>query len=162
MAVSTPTPPPPPLFALWIGFIIAFIIMVEAPLTMACINPARDLGPRVAITILGWGAAAFPGVGRPWWVWTVGPILGALVGGAAWSFIFGRFLTPRPVDLEAAGTQADRRRPRRPVVTPTTTAVMKPREAGHHGRDRGRVIPGRRKERGPSPYHEWPRRGRSA
>jgi glycerol uptake facilitator protein len=47
--------------------------MVEAPLTMACINPARDLGPRIAITILGWGAAAFPGVGRPWWVWTVGP-----------------------------------------------------------------------------------------
>ena len=34
-----------PLFALFIGFIIAFIIMVEAPLTMACINPARDLGP---------------------------------------------------------------------------------------------------------------------
>jgi glycerol uptake facilitator protein len=97
-----------PLFALWIGFIIAFIIMVEAPLTMACINPARDLGPRIAITILGWGAAAFPGVGRPWWVWTVGPILGALAGGAAWSFIFGRFLTPRPVDLEAAGVQADR------------------------------------------------------
>jgi glycerol uptake facilitator protein len=97
-----------PLFALWIGFIIAFIIMVEAPLTMACINPARDLGPRIAITMLGWGAAAFPGVGRPWWVWTVGPILGALAGGAAWTFIFGKFLTPRPVDLEAAGVQADR------------------------------------------------------
>jgi len=69
-----------PLFALWIGFIIAFIIMVEAPLTMACINPARDLGPPIAITMLVWGAAAFPGVGRPWWVWTVGPILGALAG----------------------------------------------------------------------------------
>jgi glycerol uptake facilitator-like aquaporin len=40
--------------------IIAFIIMVEAPLTMACINPARDLGPHIAISILGWGAAAFP------------------------------------------------------------------------------------------------------
>jgi glycerol uptake facilitator protein len=50
-----------PLFALWIGF----IIMVEAPLTMACINPVRDLGPSIAIAILGWGAAAFPGVGRP-------------------------------------------------------------------------------------------------
>ena len=40
-------------------------------------------------------------------MWTVGPILGAVAGGAAWSFVFGRFLTPRPVDLEAAGTQAD-------------------------------------------------------
>jgi hypothetical protein len=59
--------------------------MVEAPLTMACINPARDLGPHIAISILGWGAAAFPGVGRPWWIWTVGPILGALAGGVAWS-----------------------------------------------------------------------------
>jgi glycerol uptake facilitator protein len=96
-----------PMFALFIGFIIAFIIMVEAPLTMACLNPARDLGPRLAILILGWGSAAFPGVGRPWWVWTVGPILGALAGGAGWHFIFSRFLTPRPVDALAAGTQAD-------------------------------------------------------
>jgi glycerol uptake facilitator-like aquaporin len=40
------------IHAPWIGFVIAFIIMVEAPLTMACINPARDLGPRIAISIL--------------------------------------------------------------------------------------------------------------
>jgi glycerol uptake facilitator protein len=52
-----------PLFALWIGFIIAFIIMVGAPLTMACINPARDLGPRIAIAILGWGRGRLPGGG---------------------------------------------------------------------------------------------------
>ena len=120
-----------PLFALWIGLIIAFIIMVEAPLTMACINPARDLGPRIAITILGWGDAAFPGVGRPWWVWTVGPILGALVGGAAWSFIFGRFLATRPVDVEAAGTQADRQE------TPTPGG-----DPHHHGsKDDGELPP---------------------
>jgi hypothetical protein len=60
-----------------------FIIMVEAPLTMACINPARDLGPHIAISILGWGAAAFPawedhgGSGRS--------APGALAGGVAWS-----------------------------------------------------------------------------
>jgi glycerol uptake facilitator-like aquaporin len=51
------------LFALFIGFIIAFIIMVEAPLTMACINPARDLGPRIAILMLGWGSRRVPRCG---------------------------------------------------------------------------------------------------
>ena len=98
---------PPAAFALFIGFIIAFIIMVEAPLTMACINPARDLGPRIAITMPA-GSAAFPGVGR-----LVGVDLGpssALGGGAAWSFIFVRFLTPRPWTwrpLESSGPTGD-------------------------------------------------------
>ena len=59
-------------------------------------------------------------------MWTVGPILGAVAGGAAWSFVFGRFLTPRPVDVEAAGTQADR------LETPTPGG-----DPHHHGNDEG-------------------------
>jgi Major intrinsic protein len=137
------------LFELSIAFGFAITVMVvvsgaEAPLTMACINPARDLGPRIVIAILGWGAAAFPGVGRPWWVWTVGPILGAVVGGVAWSFVFGRFQTPRPVDVEAAGTQADRLETPTPGGDPTTT-VTTTRETAHHGReDPYRLLPAQR------------------
>lgn len=97
-----------PLFAFIIGLVVGFIVIAEAPLTMAAINPARDLGPRIAIYFLGWGDLAFPGIGNaPWWVWTVGPTLGAIAGGAAWVFVLGRFLAPRPVDPEAAGTEAE-------------------------------------------------------
>ena len=96
-----------PLFALIIGLVVGFLVMVEAPLTMTGMSPARDLGPRIAIYLLGWGEIAFPGYGAPFWVWTVGPVLGAPIGGAAWVFLFGDFLKPRPVDPDAAGTEAE-------------------------------------------------------
>ncbi len=102
-----------PIFALIIGLVVGFLVMVEAPLTMTGMNPARDLGPRIAIYLLGWGEIAFPGYGSPWWVWTVGPILGAIAGGAAWVYVFGSFLAPRPVDPLAAGTEAEE------LATPT-------------------------------------------
>jgi glycerol uptake facilitator protein len=88
-------------FSLIIGGVVGFIIMVEAPLTMAGINPARDLGPRIATWIFGWGSVSFPGVGPAWWVWTVGPILGALAGGGV-AVLMSRFLQlhrqPEPVE----------------------------------------------------------------
>lgn len=83
-------------FAVVIGGVVGFIIMVEAPLTMGCINPARDLGPRITTWIFGWGSTSFPGVGPGWWVWTVGPILGALAGGGV-AILMGRFLRARSV-----------------------------------------------------------------
>ena len=96
-----------PVFALILGLVVGAIVAVEAPLTMAGINPARDLGPRIAISFLGWAGVAFAGPGAIWWVWTVGPILGAIAGGAAWMFLFGSFLASRPEDPLAAGTEAD-------------------------------------------------------
>ncbi|MGH3086830.1 MAG: MIP/aquaporin family protein, partial [Rubrobacteraceae bacterium] len=93
-------------FAITIGLVVGFIIMVLAPLTMSGINPARDLGPRIATYILGWGEVSFPGVGAPWWVWTVGPILGAAVGGAAYVYGLGGFLQ-RPEAPLSAGVEAD-------------------------------------------------------
>ena len=65
-----------------IGLVVGFIIMVEAPLTMAGINPARDLGPAGSSTWM-FGGATWPSrvVGPSWWVWTIGPIIGALAGG---------------------------------------------------------------------------------
>ena len=45
--------------------------------TSCGMNPARDLGPRLVTYGMGWGNAAFhPG----WWIFTAGPILGALLG----------------------------------------------------------------------------------
>lgn len=127
-----------PIFALIIGLVVGFIVMVEAPLTMTGMNPARDLGPRIAIYLLGWGEIAFPGYGAPWWVWTVGPILGAIAGGAAWVYVFGSFLVPRPIDPEAAGTEAEELRTPTPGGDPSTKRAAHEAADAVDGRDRER------------------------
>ena len=117
--------PSRPVFALILGLVVAFIVAVEAPLTMAGINPARDLGPRIAITFLGWNGVSFTGPGAIWWVWTAGPIAGAIVGGAIWQFLLGSFLAPRPEDALAAGTQAEELGSPTPGGTPTSAGASR-------------------------------------
>lgn len=112
-----------PIFALIIGLVVGAIVAVEAPLTMAGINPARDLGPRIAISFLGWAGVAFAGPGAIWWVWTVGPILGAIAGGAAWMYLFGSFLASRPEDPLAAGTEAEELGSPTPGGAPTSAGA---------------------------------------
>ncbi|QIN80035.1 aquaporin family protein [Rubrobacter marinus] len=114
-----------PVFSLILGLVVAFIVAVEAPLTMAGINPARDLGPRIAITFLGWNGVSFTGPGAIWWVWTLGPISGAIVGGAVWQFLLGSFLTPRPEDALAAGTQAEELGSPTPGGAPTSAGASR-------------------------------------
>lgn len=61
-----------------IGGTVAMIISVIAPLTQSCLNPARDFGPRLVTACMGWGqSVSFKG----WWVYVLGPIVGAVVGG---------------------------------------------------------------------------------
>lgn len=80
-----------PIFALVIGLVVGFIVVITSPQTMAAINPARDLGPRITTWLFGWGNIAFPGLpsgqGGPWYIWTVGPLLGGAMGGAFWTKI---------------------------------------------------------------------------
>lgn len=89
-------------FALHIGLVVGFIIMVLAPLTMSAINPARDLGPRITTWLFGWGSVSFPGVGPAWYVWTVGPIVGALAGGGV-AVLMGSKLKQRRAATAAPG-----------------------------------------------------------
>mmetsp|Transcript_3799 Transcript_3799/g.5118 ORF Transcript_3799/g.5118 Transcript_3799/m.5118 type:complete len:334 (-) Transcript_3799:153-1154(-) len=63
----------PPL----IGATVAGLISVYAPLTQACFNPARDFGPRIITAFTGWGRAIAM---KGWWLYVLGPILGALMG----------------------------------------------------------------------------------
>ena len=49
-------------------------------------NPARDLGPRLVSLCTGWGGAA---LSSGWWVYTLGPILGGILGGLAYSNTLG-------------------------------------------------------------------------
>lgn len=65
-----------------IGLTVTALIAVLAPLTQACFNPARDLGPRLFAALAGWGSQALPGP-RGWemlLVYAVAPVLGALCG----------------------------------------------------------------------------------
>ena len=63
-----------------IGLTVSLMISICAPLTQVGMNPARDLGPRIFAACAGWGRMAIPGPRDGFWVYIVGPILGAIVG----------------------------------------------------------------------------------
>lgn len=77
----------------FIGFSVAIIISVLAPLTQAGLNPARDLGPRLFALLAGWGTVALPGPNGIWWAYVVGPLLGGPVGAT----LYDRLLRAAPV-----------------------------------------------------------------
>jgi glycerol uptake facilitator protein len=80
------------LAPVFIGLTVAILISVIAPLTQACFNPARDLGPRLVAFFAGWGDIALPGPrGLSFLtVYILAPIGGALAGGG----LFVRVLRP--------------------------------------------------------------------
>ena len=73
---------------LLIGLAVASVIFFVAPLTQACLNPARDFGPRLVAYLTGWGNAALPdAVGGWFWVYILAPILGGTVAAILFKFI---------------------------------------------------------------------------
>lgn len=82
---------PQTLAAATIGLTVTLLISSVGPLTMACFNPARDLGPRVFSVLAGWGAVPFQANGAGWLtVYIVAPILGGLFGGGIYAACFKR------------------------------------------------------------------------
>ncbi|MFN0071573.1 MAG: MIP/aquaporin family protein [Chloroflexota bacterium] len=77
---ANPSAPPRGLVPLMIGATVAALIAVFAPVTQAGWNPARDLGPRIVAYLVGFGPIAFPGPLGGFWIYIVGPMLGAVVG----------------------------------------------------------------------------------
>jgi glycerol uptake facilitator-like aquaporin len=69
------------LAPLLIGFTVAVLIAVYGPITQAGWNPARDFGPRFIAWIAGWGKTAIPGPRNDFWVYIIGPMIGAPLGG---------------------------------------------------------------------------------
>ncbi len=81
--------------AVIIGLIVAVIGASMGYLESWAINPARDFGPRLFCYFAGWGSSALPSPGNYWWVPIVGPLLGGVVGGAAYQWLIHPFLPAR-------------------------------------------------------------------
>ena len=64
----------------FIGFTVATLISLFAPITQAGWNPARDFGPRLVSWFAGWGEIAIPGPEGGFWVYILGPLVGAPIG----------------------------------------------------------------------------------
>ena len=63
-----------------IGLTVAVLISLYAPFTQAGWNPARDLGPRLVAALAGWGSIALPGPQSGFWIYILGPCIGAPIG----------------------------------------------------------------------------------
>jgi glycerol uptake facilitator protein len=96
--------------ALMIGFLVAVIGASMGNLEAWAINPARDLGPRLFAYAAGWRASALPSPNNYWWIPIAGPLLGGVVGGAAYQFLIHPFLPARRRALDATRAEALSRR----------------------------------------------------
>lgn len=86
--------PPGHMAPVFIGLTVAIIISVLGPLTQACLNPARDWGPRVVASVAGWGKAALPGpngIGSVT-VYIIAPLVGGILGGGVYQILRPNYL----------------------------------------------------------------------
>ncbi|NRQ51320.1 MIP/aquaporin family protein [Aeromicrobium stalagmiti] len=82
-----------------VGLLVVGIGMALGGNAGYAINPARDLGPRLASWITGYGDAMFSTSGdHPLYFWLpiVAPIVGGLIGGALFTYVIERHLPDEP------------------------------------------------------------------
>lgn len=70
---------------LLIGLTLAVLTGLYAPLTQSGYNPARDFGARLIAVFGGWGTKAIPGPRNGFWVYILGPVVGA--SASAFSYV---------------------------------------------------------------------------
>ncbi|GAB3438678.1 MIP/aquaporin family protein [Phycicoccus ginsengisoli] len=76
-----------------VGLVVVAIGMAWGTNAGYAINPARDLGPRLASFLTGYGTAFEDQRGELYfWVPIVGPLVGGLLGAGAYRALVGRFL----------------------------------------------------------------------
>ncbi|HEY5822639.1 MAG TPA: MIP/aquaporin family protein [Propionibacteriaceae bacterium] len=89
------TSPAANLAPLIIGLLVVGLGIAWGSVAGYAINPARDFGPRVAEFITGYGGAMRDQNGSLYfWVPIVAPVVGAVIGGALYTFGIERHLPP--------------------------------------------------------------------
>ncbi len=84
--------PPAMLQPLLIGLVVVVIGMSFGGMHGYAINPARDFGPRLFTVIAGFKNNGLTDGSLVFWVPIVAPLLGGVIGAAAWDFGIRRFL----------------------------------------------------------------------
>ncbi len=82
----------------FIGFTVAALISLFAPITQAGWNPARDFGPRIISLLAGWGDIAIPGPEGGFWVYILGPLVGAPIGALVFKLLIEPGLPGKKTD----------------------------------------------------------------
>jgi glycerol uptake facilitator protein len=103
LTTATNNPPLANLGPLIIGLLVVAIGMAWGANAGYAINPARDFGPRLASWVTGYGTAWRSATGdHPiyFWIPIVGPLIGGLVGGAAWKYAMEPYLPAGDADAE--------------------------------------------------------------
>lgn len=86
------TPPQANTAPLFVGLVVVVIGMAFGGMHGYAINPARDFGPRLFTVVAGFQNNGLTDGTRVFWVPIVGPILGGIIGSAAYDFGLRRFL----------------------------------------------------------------------
>ncbi|MDF3299315.1 MIP/aquaporin family protein [Streptomyces tropicalis] len=95
------TPPGANLAPLIIGFIVVAIGMAWGADAGYAINPARDLGPRLASYLTGYSTAWRDQYGQLYfWVPIVGPFIGGVLGAAIYRLLITPYLAAAPEEQE--------------------------------------------------------------
>lgn len=83
-------------FPVALGLLICMIVIIDGPLTMTSLNPARDLGPRIMALLMGFGSIAFPGVrdGGSLLVTAGAPLVGGVLGALFFDRVMKPFFPP--------------------------------------------------------------------
>jgi glycerol uptake facilitator len=103
-------PPMANLTPFIIGLLVVGIGMAWGTDAGYAINPARDFGPRLASFFTGYGEAMRDQYGNFYfWVPIIAPIIGGLVGAAAWRFLVHRYLPTEPLPTGPVPSEGEAR-----------------------------------------------------
>jgi MIP family channel proteins len=82
MALAVDKKGPEGVFGIGIGLALFVAVLSIGPVTGACLNPARLLGPFIVAQTFGDGKESWTNI----WIYMLGPIFGALLGGFYYEF----------------------------------------------------------------------------
>ncbi|MEA4907350.1 MAG: aquaporin family protein [Chloroflexi bacterium] len=104
-------------FPLGLAAAVCMIVVITAPISMTSLNGARDLGPRIWALLQGYGSIAFPGPRGEWWVGSIAPIVGGVLGAYFFDFVMLPFYPkPKPAGQAEPSQQPTPSTPTSPVV----------------------------------------------